>query len=276
MNPTGNPQALRNALEGIYRRFNRKKYLHPDPIEFLHAYENIKDREVAGLVAASLAYGRVAQILKSVSEVLNILGPEPALFLKTVDPPRLWNAFTGFRHRFARQSHLAGLLVGIRSLMLRYGSLYRCFLRGLNGTDETILPALIVFARELTGAGNHSTGHLIPLPERGSACKRLNLFLRWMVRKDAVDPGGWDGVPPSKLIIPLDVHMHRVGQALGFTARKQADLQTALEITRGFKRLVPKDPLRYDFSLTRLGIRKDEDLGGFLDAFRNTPLTPPD
>ncbi len=96
-----------------------------------------------------------------------------------------------------------------------------------------------------------------PSPEKGSACKRLNLFLRWMIRKDSVDPGGWDELPASKLIIPLDTHMYKIGKKLGFTKRKQANMKTALEITKGFAKLASKDPVKYDFALTRFGIRND-------------------
>ncbi|MBW2650885.1 MAG: DUF2400 family protein, partial [Deltaproteobacteria bacterium] len=96
-------------------------------------------------------------------------------------------------------------------------------------------------------------------------------FLRWMVRRDDVDPGGWDDIPPSKLVIPLDTHMHRICLALGITKRKQANMKTALEITRSFQVIAPHDPVRYDFALTRLGIRKDTDITSFLDEFgRNT------
>ncbi len=95
---------------------------------------------------------------------------------------------------------------------------------------------------------------LLPSPGKGSACKRLNLFLRWMVRSDDVDPGGWSGVDAGKLIVPLDTHMHRMGLEVGLTRRKQADMQAALEVTRAFRTIAPEDPVRYDFALTRLGI----------------------
>ena len=105
---------------------------------------------------------------------------------------------------------------------------------------------------------------LLPFPEKGSACKRLNLFLRWMVRKDRVDPGGWDGVPASKLIVPLDTHMYGITRGLGFTERKSADLRTAIEATAAFRKIAPRDPVRYDFALTRPGIRRDPEAGALL------------
>jgi uncharacterized protein (TIGR02757 family) len=93
----------------------------------------------------------------------------------------------------------------------------------------------------------------------------MNLFLRWMVRRDRVDPGGWDGIPCSNLIIPLDTHMHRISLALNLTKRKQANMNTALAITSCFKKIVPEDPVKYDFALTRLGIRGDLDINYMVD-----------
>ncbi|MBW2226086.1 MAG: DUF2400 family protein, partial [Deltaproteobacteria bacterium] len=113
-------------------------------------------------------------------------------------------------------------------------------------------------------AGKNKPGHLVALPEKGSACKRMNLFLRWMVRKDRVDPGGWADVPLSKLIVPLDTHMHKISLQLGFTSKKQANMHAALEITDGFKNFVPDDPVKYDFSLTRFGIREGMDMNSLL------------
>ena len=238
--------------------------VHPDPLEFLYRYPDIADREVAGMVASSLAYGRVARILVSVSEVLKRMGDSPAGFLRNSTPRSLGHAFSGLKHRFTTGEEVAGMLLGVRRVIGRYGSLNACFARGLDPDDETVIPALTRFTSELTGSPGCSHGSLLPSPERGSACKRLHLFLRWMVRSDEVDPGGWTGVAPSRLVVPLDTHMHEISMALGLTRRKQADRRTALQVTAAFREVSPEDPVRYDFSLTRLGIRKDASLDGFL------------
>ena len=128
-----------------------------------------------------------------------------------------------------------------------------------------MLPALSAFADALIAAADGGCPSLVPHPAKGSACKRLHLYLRWMVRRDAVDPGGWNGVPTAKLIVPLDTHMHRIGLGLGLTARRQADMRTALEVTRGFARHAPHDPVRYDFALTRLPILGLGPLPAILD-----------
>ena len=255
----------RNSLEDLYRRLNRRCYVHPDPLEFLYRYDRPDDREVAALVASSLAYGRVRQILRSVSSVLDVLGPRPASHLTNVRPAGLRRALAGFRHRFATGEHVAALLLAAKRLIADYGSLGNCFAGMVTGQDETVLPALRGFAAQLSTAAERDCGHLLPDPARGSACKRLNLMLRWLVRRDEVDPGGWDCVSPAKLVVPLDTHMHRIARAMGATRNKAADIRTALEVTAAFRRIAPEDPVRYDFALTRLGIRSDMDLRELLD-----------
>lgn len=211
--------------------------------------------EIVGLVASSLAYGRVAQILKSVQAVLNVLTDHPHEYLQQASPRAIRKSVKGFKHRFTTDADMADLLVGIKSVLKEYGSLNDCFLSGLNKKDENILTALSAFV-DTFGGGSY----LLPHPDGGSACKRLNLFLRWMVRKDAVDPGAWSGVAKRQLIVPLDVHMGRIGRDFGMTARKTAGMKMALEITACFREISKSDPVKYDFALTRFGIRDDMDV----------------
>jgi uncharacterized protein (TIGR02757 family) len=255
------PRINKADLDHLYAVYNSRKWVHPDPLEYLYDYPNLRDREVAGLIASSLAYGRVAQILKSVSAVLEKMGRSPYRFLESSTPASLHMAFGNFRHRFTSGEDLVILLLGMKRIIERYGSIYSCFLSGLNNDDKTILPAVSFLVKELRTPLKGGCNSLLPQPEKGSACKRLNLFLRWMVRRDQVDPGGWHKVSPNKLIVPLDTHMHRICGLLKMTSRKNADMCTALEVTRVFGKLEPADPVRYDFALTRLGIRKDADVG---------------
>lgn len=250
---------IKNKLENLYQKYNQPKYIHPDPVEFLYSYKDIEDREIVGLIASSLAYGRVKQILKSVSCILDMMTPSPRLFLKQSTYSSMCEVFKGFKHRFANGDHLVALLQGVKNVTRQYGSLNDCFVHAVSDNDRTVIPALNFFGKALT-VGNSDPGHLIALPEKGSACKRMNLFLRWMVRRDLVDPGGWHGVPASKLIIPLDTHMHKISLKLGFTEKQQANMHTALEITNGFRQIIPDDPVKYDFVLTRFGIRDDMNI----------------
>jgi uncharacterized protein (TIGR02757 family) len=242
------------GLEKIYSKYNRREFVHPDPLEFLYQYNGKRDREIVALIASSLAYGRVQQILRSVTKVLTAMGP-PAEFVGTVSEPETSRLFRRFKHRFTTGAEIAALLSGIGRILDRYGSLNECFVFLSNAEDETVLPALTSFAQALQGACDSKCETLIPNPQKGSACKRLNLFLRWMVRKDDVDPGGWNRISTQKLIVPLDTHMHRIALKYGLTERKAADLRAALEVTRAFARFSPEDPVRYDFALTRPGIQ---------------------
>lgn len=247
----------REVLDTIYRKYTRREYVHPDPIEFLYRYDDPRDQELVALVASSMAYGNVRQILNSIEWILQRMKPSPTAFLYDADRAVLQATLGMFKHRWSTGKELVNLLGGAQYALRRHGSLYKSFLCGLGSRDKTLLRALSFFVRELKGTA-HTRNSLIPSPEQGSACKRWHLFLRWLVRKDPVDPGGWTGIPASKLVVPVDTHMHRLGRVLKFTERNQADERTAMEITEGFSQIAPEDPVRYDFALTRLGIWGEE------------------
>jgi len=254
------------ALESIYEEYGQREYVCPDPLQFLYDYPGVGDREIVALIASSLAYGRVAQILRSVEHVLSVLGASPRAFIEGESVSSLAKAFAGFKHRFATGRNIASLLLNAKKLILGHGSLNACFCAGMDGTDETVRGAMTGFAAQL----GRDCGHLIPSPDKGSACKRMNLFLRWMVREDAVDPGGWTGVSPAQLIVPLDVHMARIGQMLRLTGRKSANMAMALDITAAFRSVAPDDPVKYDFALTRFGIRDGLEINDIPRRLRGT------
>lgn len=247
---------LSQKLEELYGRYNRPEYISPDPLEFVVGWRDGRDCEVVGLVAACLAFGSVAQINRSVASVLEVLA-EPRRCVIEMPRRELARAFEGFRHRYVDGRNLIDLLLGVRHVLERYGTLEACFVDGFRREDETVLPALNRFVARLREGFDGRRNYLLASPCDGSACKRMHLYLRWMVRRDAVDPGPWRGVPAAKLVVPLDTHMHRVALRLGLTRRKQANGATAAEITRAFRRIVPEDPVKYDFALTRPGIRKE-------------------
>jgi len=249
---------IAKRLENAYLTYNRREFVHPDPLEFLYDYPDPADREVVGLVASALAYGNVRQILKSVSAVLGVMGTRPSAYLLSRDASDFLNDFKWFSHRFAKGKHLSALLAGARDVIQTYGSLHACMAEQIDPADRNVLPGLCRFVRRLIdGTDGSDPGHLVPRPEKGSACKRLHLLLRWMVRCDEVDPGGWNDIPPSLLMVPLDVHMFRIAQRLCMTSRRQPDVRAAMEVTEGFRRYAPDDPVKYDFALTRFGIRGD-------------------
>lgn len=257
---------LHAELETLHARLNRREFVSPDPLEVVYRYETDRDREVVGLIAACLAYGRVAQILRNLDTVLAALGPHPADALR-VDGSKRAARLDGFQHRWTTQAEIAAFFNGISRALRGHGSLEACFLSHQPADAETTLPGLTGFTRELRLGAPHDS--LVSAPEKGSACKRLHLYLRWMARRDDVDPGCWPRLHPKLLIIPLDTHMHRAARALRLTQRNQANLAAALDVTASFRRMNPDDPLKYDFALTRLGIRSDEDMGKFLQRIRN-------
>jgi uncharacterized protein (TIGR02757 family) len=256
---------LKKGLDTLYRRYNRRSYVHPDPLEFLYRHESRDDQEIVGLIAATLAYGRVAQILASIARVLEAMREGPRAFIENTRETELRKRFRDFKHRFTTGDEVATLLFALRRALAEHGSLEGLFASGLDDGEETILPALGAFVGRLRAyaGGPDACPSLLASPADGSACKRLNLFLRWMVRRDAVDPGPWRKASAAQLVVPLDTHMFRIAGQLGLTARRQADLKTAVEVTRAFARICPGDPVRYDFALTRIGINpacRDADL----------------
>lgn len=258
MNQKCNIRELAPVFETIYKQFNKRHYVHPDPLEFLYNYKTTRDREIAGLIASSLAYGRVQQILKSVSRVLDPMGVSPFEFLMGSDMPDITSIYSDFRHRFTTGSEVAHLLKGLKVLLCDFESIEN-FLYLRSQGEETLtkpLDELVCFLEEKGGLEKSS---LLTRPSRGSACKRHFLFLKWMTREDDVDPGGWQKITPDKLIMPVDTHIFSIATQLGMTSRKQANLKTAMEITASFRTIAPMDPTKYDFVLTRFGIRSEMD-----------------
>ena len=254
-------ETLKSFLDELYVRYNRSDLIHTDPVVHLHGYIDPADREVVGFVTAALAYGRVAQIIRSVTVALSKLGPSPAETVTSASAGELEECFRDFKHRFTTGREMAELLFGVGEILRSRGSLNACFLEGVRPGEPTVLPALTSFVETVRLEGGVGRNSLLPSPSDGSACKRLNLFLRWMVRRDDVDPGGWVGVSPSQLLVPLDVHMHRTARTLGLTSRRQADMKTVLEITERFRMIEPGDPVKYDFALTRPGIEGNGEWG---------------
>ena len=250
-------QLTYEKLETLYLKYNTFCYISPDPLEFAYNYQG-RDREIVGLISSALAYGNIKQILKSITKVLDKMSSSPYHYMMSNNRKKFIFDFKGFKHRFTTDSDIVNLLCGIKNILEEFTSLEECFISEYDNKDKSILPALSEFIRHLSKFFPQNKTYLLPSPKNGSACKRLLLYLRWMIRKDEVDPGCWsDKISPSKLIIPLDTHMYQISKMCGFTKRKTADLKTAIEITKQFAKLSPSDPTKYDFALTRFGIRDE-------------------
>lgn len=244
------------VVREAYRRYHDASLIHPDPLEIVLRYTRARDREVVALICASLALGRVQSILDVCNAVLVRL-PNPAEDLKEASLSDLRDRYEGFVYRFFGREEISHFLFAVGEVLRRRGSLEAAFLSHLSPSHETVLPALCGLSRELSDHAGGIHGLLLSQVERGSAAKRWHLFLRWLVRADSVDPGGWSGVSSSRLVVPMDTHMHRMCRRLGILKRKSADGKAALEVTRFFRLLDSEDPVRFDFSLTRMGIHPE-------------------
>lgn len=248
-------------MEQVYARYNHRHLIKPDPLQFVYQYSEPEDMEIAGFLASALAYGRVQQIQKSVTGLLKLMGNSPFNFVRNFDNKK-GDKIKGFRHRFTTGDDISNLLDLLRGVLIEFGSIENFFIQGYSPGDKNVISALSKFCDCLlnryseTHGGNIPKGlsYLLARPALGSACKRLNLFLRWMVRKDDVDSGLWKSIDKSKLVVPIDVHMNRLCRILGFHNRKTASLSTAIQITESFANIEPSDPVRYDFALSRIGI----------------------
>ena len=252
---------IRDVLEKLYKRYNRRELISPDPLQFLYRYSSPADMEIAAFLASALAYGRVEQIEKSLDNLLGRMSNSPYEFVVNFDKSKR-KKLKDFKHRFTTGDDISDLLTIFRTVMRRWGSIERYFALGYNPDDKNIIPALSKFCNSLLET--HAAGHkgqaasglkyLLVSPDGGSACKRLNLFLRWMVRDDDVDIGLWKSINKAKLIVPVDIHMSRLCKILGLYDRRTVSLSAAIEITESFAEIEPADPVKYDFALSRIGI----------------------
>ena len=251
----------KDVLEKLYRKYNHRGLIKPDPLQFAYRYTNPADMEIAALLSAVLAYGRVGQIEKSLADLFGRIGDSPFKFVQNFDGEQR-KKLKSFKHRFTTGNDISDLLKSLQIVLSRFGSVEGFFIQGYSHSDENILPALSRFCDSLTrmyvaehnGKPNRGLRYLLASPSRGSACKRLNLFLRWMVRDDDVDMGLWKSVDKATLIVPVDVHIARLSGILGFHSQKTVSLATAVEITEAFAEIEPADPVKYDFALSRIGI----------------------
>jgi uncharacterized protein (TIGR02757 family) len=251
--------ALRAPLERLYADFDYAARVERDAIRFPLRYADPRDREVVALLTACLAYGRVDLFGGALERVLAVMGPSPARFARSFEVARHGPLFASFRYRFNRPRDLAAFCLAARQVLERWGSLEACFVAGDPDPTGPIRPALEAFARAFLeadlgavfGRGRISRGyrHLFPLPSAGGPCKRLHLFLRWMVRRESPDFGLWGQVAPARLLMPVDTHVENMSRSIGLTRRRSRTWKMAEEITARLAAIDPADPVKFDFAL---------------------------
>lgn len=231
--------------------------LSSDPVRYPHRHKDPRDAEVAAFLAASFAFGRVSQIHRFLDALFPVLSPAPWEAL-TRSRPVPFRRVEGLSHRFVSSRGVFLLLRCLRQVLRERGSLEGLY-RAVAAEAPDLRSGLAAFLGRFRRAWGEELprerNFLFPDPRGGSACKRHNLFLRWMVRRaDGVDLGLWSALSPADLVVPLDTHLARLGRWMGLTRRRSADWKTAGEITAAFRSVCPEDPVRFDFALTRVGI----------------------
>jgi len=257
------PAVLKERLDALAATFDIST-IEPDPLQLVLRYRDPLDQEVAGLLAAAFAYGRADIIVANIGAVLEKMTPSPYRYLASFDRREATRRFAGFAHRFHKTPDLVAFFASLARAIQTHGCLGALFEKCYDSSDADIGPSLARFVMECGGSPPLSKAaakpphsklrYLLTSPNDGSACKRMNLFLRWMVRRTPPDLGLWTFVDPAKLVMPVDTHVHRIATFLGLNDRKSADWKTARALTNQLAKFDSADPVRYDFALCRLGI----------------------
>jgi len=248
------PDALRQFLDRKVKEYNQPSFIPADPISIPHAYSKKQDIEIAGFFTAVFSWGNRTTIIRKSRELMQLMDGAPHQFILHHTEKEI-KKLLAFKHRTFNPTDLLYFIEFLRHHYALYDSLEDAFLLG--GETYAAGPALSAFHHyffSLEAVPPRTRKH-IATPERNSSCKRLNMFLRWMVRKDkkGVDFGLWDRIPMSGLICPLDLHVARVAKRFGLLTRTPADWPAALELTGHLSLLDPEDPAKYDFALFGLG-----------------------
>ena|ERR1017187_8339751 len=251
---------LKDKLEIHYKAFD-KSQISPDPLEMLHIFENDLNKEAMGFISSIFAYGNISQIIKSQEKILMVTGYNPQNFILNLSQNDE-NKIKSVTHRFYTGNDTVQLFRTLNHIYTKYGSIKNYFLRFYNPHGKNLRDTIEGFSNSLinyTGKKNsltHGTRFMFPLPSAGSACKRMNLFLRWMVRKDELDFGIWNEISTDKLVIPVDTHIARICKELKLTRMKNVSWKMAEEITDNLRKFDPNDPVKYDFAICHIGMRK--------------------
>jgi uncharacterized protein (TIGR02757 family) len=251
---------LKDKLELHYRAFDKTR-ISPDPLQFLHLFTDDQNIEAIGFIASVFAYGNVKQINSTLERILKITGPNPHTFIVNLTPGDE-NKLKDIKHRFYTAMDVIVLFRILNHIYTNYGAIKNYFLSFYNKNDKNLKNSINSFSFSIIDYISHHAPvtrgikFMFPLPSLGSACKRMNLFLRWMVRKDELDFGIWNEIHTAKLLIPVDTHIARICTELKLTSLKNVSWKMAEEITGNLSKFDPIDPVKYDFAICHIGMRK--------------------
>lgn len=249
--------ALKTKMDKLYLQFCQKEFIENDPILIPHQFKGKEDIEISAFFASIFAWGQRKTIINKSKLALSIMDNSPHEFILNHNGEDLKKA-QSFVHRTFNGTDLLYFFHRLKRIYIEDGSLEIAFSKHLNKTDETVEPALSGFYNDFFNdefAPKRTQKH-IASPSKNSSCKRLCMYLRWMVRKDeqGIDFGIWDSIDPNQLQIPLDVHVERVAKQTGLLTRKQRDWKAVNELTTNLRKFDPKDPTKYDFALFGAGV----------------------
>ncbi len=257
--------SIKDFLDNLVKKYETKDFIQSDPIQFPHLFEKEADIEISAFVSALLSYGRRDKLIENINKLHSVMEFKPQDFVLNFDYKKDAKLFNGLKYRFNCGNDYALLFLMLKETLLEYGCLKNLFVQEYNKADKQIHPAIIRVTGEMrkylpkNEFCLNGINYLITAPEKGGACKRLNMFLRWMARKAPVDLGLWNEISTSELIIPLDTHVAKSSRKLKLTRRKSDDCKTAFEITNALKKFDSLDPVKYDFALFGMGVEKISD-----------------
>lgn len=257
-------KVTKTHLDNLVRKFENPEFIKDDPVQFPHEYEGSLDKEISGFLSSVFAFGNRKKIIENLELIHEIINPDPFEFVINFEMDRDAKLLSGFKYRFYQEREVVYLIYSLSQVLKKYGSLENAFMQGYSDEHSNVKEGLIAFVnlfRENLPDSEYRTENylktfyqLVPSPDKCSACKRLNLFLKWMVREGPVDLCVWTGVPTSKLVIPLDTHVSQISRQWGLTDRKTDDWRTAVEITENLKLFDADDPVKYDFAIFGTGV----------------------
>lgn len=243
------------ALEELAEKYETEEFIKDDPIQFPHRFNTQKDIEIAAFLASLFAYGNRKIFIKKLEELFKIMQNKPLEYVLNFDSKFL----KGFNYRFAKDFDIIEVFNILNKLYKDDKGLKTLFEYGYsldNSISTMFQTAVDYFYSNVKNEVGMGFYHLIPNPKNGGAMKRMNMFLRWMVRKGPVDLGIWNFIPASELLIPLDVHVSRLSREMGLLKRNANDFKSVIELTKNLKKFYPQDPVKYDFAIFGLGISK--------------------
>ena len=246
---------LKELLEQLHDKYNRQEFIEPDPISIPHSFSDKADKEIAGFFASTIAWGNRKAIVKSAQRMMQYMDYAPADFVRNASEKDL-ATLQSYVHRTFNGQDFTDFVLAIRGITERFGGIGDYFENEYERTKD-LAAVLSSFRREFFSCehNTHCEKHLSSI-DKGAACKRLNMYLRWFVRHDdrGVDFGLWRKIPMSALYLPLDIHTGNMGRALGLLSRRQSDWKATVEITENLRKFDAEDPVRYDYSLFGAGI----------------------